>query len=566
MTSLLVLVLVWQAAGAGVAPPAGSDPVDAARALEQRIQAVHAVAMETTVAVYGRGRGGRPRGSGASGVMVSADGLVLTAAHVLESVGERPIVRMPDGRLLDAVSLGRDDRTDFGLLRLVAEGDYRYAELGISSALLRDEVCLMYGHPGGVEEGRPAVLRLGTFLGIRAVGFLRTTCKMMPGDSGGPLFDLDGRVVGVNSKINVALDRNYHVPVDPAREQWQRLLAGEQWDGGAARGRGAGRRRDTVPPRGSGAEFLAGGVESLRGVSSAAAARLAESVVKLDCGTGDDALASLGVVVAADGGILAKSSRLPEDTVRCGFADGREWAGAVTARDLQTDLAWVQVDAQDLVEVALAPGDGLAPGSLLATVGAGGVALHCGTMGAPQRAIPKRAWGVLGVRLDRVEDDDRIEIEAAFPDAPAYLAGLREGELVVEFDGRPFTSGAALRAELRETLPGQRVSLKVLDTAGEARIVEFELGSSDQPSLAGASAARTHAAYQTEISRRRGGFPRAIRHDMPLALDECGAPVVDLAGRVVAINIARHDRTGSLALPQEVVVSAMERLRATNAN
>ena len=107
-----------QAVAPDATPAVPAAPAERARALEERLQAAHQVAMRTTVAIFGRQRNDRPRGSGASGVLVTEDGLVLTAAHVLESVGERPLVRMPDGRLLDAVSLGRDDGADYGLLRV----------------------------------------------------------------------------------------------------------------------------------------------------------------------------------------------------------------------------------------------------------------------------------------------------------------------------------------------------------------------------------------------------------------------------------------------------------------
>ena len=550
---------------AAASPVASAQAQDAplsavtrAIALQGRIQEVHAVAMRTTVAIFGRAGNGRPRGSGASGVLVSADGLVLTAAHVLESVGDRPLVRMPGGRLVDAVSLGRDDRADFGLLRLEFEGDeeFPFAEMGVSGELVQDEVCLMYGHPGGVVRGRPAVLRLGVFLDRRRDGMLRTTCKMMPGDSGGPVFDLEGRVVAINSQINVALDRNYHVPVDPARAQWDRLLAGEQWSSERV-GRNA--PRPPAPERVESDAALPGGVDALREAFAAAAADLHASVVRLE----EEGGALLGYGIAVDDGqVLAKSTRVPAGPVRARFADGDAVEARVLARDRASDLVLVEVTGLACTPVGWS-NDSPPTGALLATVGAAADVLQVGAVGAPDREVPQRDYGVLGVRFDRDEDDDRIEVEAAFEGAPAFTAGVREGDVVVAFQGDAFTSGNALREVLRRTEPGERVTMTVEGPDGEARTLEFALGSSSR--LQAMSGNRTHAAYRTETSLRRGGFPSVLNHDMPLEPSECGGPVVDLEGRVVGLNIARHDRTASFALPAAEVRRVLARLRAAAA-
>ena len=64
------------------------------------------------------------------------------------------------------------------------------------------------------------------------------------------------------------------------------------------------------------------------------------------------------------------------------------------------------------------------------------------------------------------------------------------------------------------------------------------------------------------LSKRRGDFPLAVQHDSPLNANQCGGPVVDLDGNIVGINIARDGRVSSLALPTEVVIPIVEKLRS----
>ncbi len=63
---------------------------------------------------------------------------------------------------------------------------------------------------------------------------IRTECALVGGDSGGPLFDLDGKVVGIHSRIGESLSFNLHVPVDTYRTTWDRLVKSEVWGGRAS--------------------------------------------------------------------------------------------------------------------------------------------------------------------------------------------------------------------------------------------------------------------------------------------------------------------------------------------
>src|SRR5207237_1038368 len=82
--------------------------------------------------------------------------------------------------------------------------------------------------PGGYQEKRTPVLRLGRVLNASEKS-VTTDCTLVGGDSGGPLFDLDGKVIGIHSRIGPSIAFNVHVPVSTYADTWERLAASETW-------------------------------------------------------------------------------------------------------------------------------------------------------------------------------------------------------------------------------------------------------------------------------------------------------------------------------------------------
>jgi serine protease Do len=100
--------------------------------------------------------------------------------------------------------------------------------MGRSGELQKGQWCLTIGHPGGFQTGRTPVVRLGRILEVNGQ-IIRSDCPLVGGDSGGPLFDLEGRVIGIHSRIGESMTANIHVPVDTYRDTWERLAGGEVW-------------------------------------------------------------------------------------------------------------------------------------------------------------------------------------------------------------------------------------------------------------------------------------------------------------------------------------------------
>ena len=172
------------------------------------------------------------RGMG-SGVIVSEDGLIMTAAHVIRKAGLDVTVFMSDGRRLKGKSLGLDYNSDSGLVKITNEPkeSFPFMTLGKSADLKKGQFCLAMGHAGGVMKNRKAPLRLGRILvngkGDTMTNNIVSDATVISGDSGGPLFDIKGNIIGINSSIGGSYSVNRHVPVDIFHKHWQAFLDGK---------------------------------------------------------------------------------------------------------------------------------------------------------------------------------------------------------------------------------------------------------------------------------------------------------------------------------------------------
>ncbi|WP_443938531.1 trypsin-like peptidase domain-containing protein [Pedobacter sp. MW01-1-1] len=163
-----------------------------------------------------------------SGVVVTKDGYILTAAHTVEP-GNTYKVFFADGKECIAVALGKMDNKetpgipDMGMMKIQDKGDWPFAEMGYSSSLVKTEPCISISYPESLNQTLPTI-RLGQIADIKnTYGFIQSTCKMEPGDSGGPLFDYMGRVIGLHSAIDVAEDMNFEVRIDLYRKYWNAM-------------------------------------------------------------------------------------------------------------------------------------------------------------------------------------------------------------------------------------------------------------------------------------------------------------------------------------------------------
>ncbi|MFO0913466.1 MAG: trypsin-like peptidase domain-containing protein [Pirellulales bacterium] len=192
-------------------------------AIESAIQHVYADAVAATVAI----RAGAAHGCG---VIVTEGGHVLTAAHVAGWPGRQLMLQLSDGRRVSARTMGMNHAADSALVQIDDPGPWPHLEVGRSDELKLGQWCIALGYPGGYDSERKPALRVGRILAVnRNDTALLTDCTLTGGDSGGPLLNLEGEVIGVNSRIGADLAANLHVPVDEFRKHRDRYLASESW-------------------------------------------------------------------------------------------------------------------------------------------------------------------------------------------------------------------------------------------------------------------------------------------------------------------------------------------------
>jgi len=201
---------------------AAPDSIEDLKAMEGHVEALVRRVSPAVVGV-------RIGMSAGSGVVISKDGLVLTAAHVCGGPNRAVVFTFPNGKIAHGHTLGTNHDMDSGLMKITDAGPWPYVEMADPAEARAGQWVLALGHPGGFDPERATVARLGRIL--RTGVLLQTDCTLMAGDSGGPLFDMDGRVVGIHSRISESTSENFHVPVATYLETWDRLEECQEWGG-----------------------------------------------------------------------------------------------------------------------------------------------------------------------------------------------------------------------------------------------------------------------------------------------------------------------------------------------
>ena len=189
-------------------------------------------------APQGRGYDPQPRQGEGSGFIVSADGYILTNAHVVADADE-VTVRTTDRREYPAKVIGLDKRTDVAVLKIEGK-QLPVVKLGDPSKLRPGEWVLAIGSPFTFENSVTAGIVSATgraMPGEDLVPFIQTDVAVNPGNSGGPLFNLNGEVVGINSQIYSRsggyMGLSFAIPIDVANNVRQQLVS----NGKVTRGR-----------------------------------------------------------------------------------------------------------------------------------------------------------------------------------------------------------------------------------------------------------------------------------------------------------------------------------------
>ena len=452
-----------------------------------------------------------------SGVIVNPEGLIMTAGHVSGMAGRDAKVILSDGRIVNAKSLGGVNPVDAGLMQITDPGEYPFAEIDRKDTTEQGDWVVAYGHPLGYRQGRPPVMRLGEVIRDSDT-VIQTDCVMISGDSGGPLFNLKGEVIGINSRISENAAQNFHVPTKIFLEYWGKMVASQMCN-------------HTLLPK--------------KEINQLSFLETVKPVLPTMVGIRHGAAnAAFGIIVDSDGWIVTKANCIdPTKKVTCFVAaEKREgkivfkaMEGKIVATDDNLDLALLKVEAKDLEVAQFDEEYPIEVGHWVLTPSVEKGLAGLGVISVPPLSIPKER-AIAGIMLE--ERDGKLYVGDVVPDLPAAKAGLKKGDRIVKVNGAFVYTADQCTNEFKKFDIGNKVSMEI-ESEGKTRTVEVELTAS----------AHHKPNEMNGMSKRRSGYENVIQHDSVIRPEECGGPLVNLDGKVIGINIARAGRVETYALP-----------------
>ncbi|RZA19961.1 MAG: DegQ family serine endoprotease [Lysobacteraceae bacterium] len=387
----------------------------------------------------------RPRGvSQGTGFIISADGYLLTNHHVVEGA-DTVRIKLSDRREFTAKVVGSDEQSDVALLKIAATA-LPTLRIGDSKALKSGQWVVAIGSPFGLDHSVTAgivsaVGRANPYANQRYVPFIQTDVAINRGNSGGPLLDTRGQVVGINSQIfsnsGGYMGVSFAIPIDVAMNAVQQLKA----TGKVTRGQlgvviqAMDRDQAKLLGLADGNGALVADVQA--GSPAARAGILRQDVIRSINGQAIYSSSDLPPIVGA----MAPGTRVTVELIR----DGKPRTVSATLNQLDESVASVD------------DGEG---------------------QGAPRPAAASQAnvLGIVGEDLD-AQQRSRLGLQsgegvlvARVEGMAAREAGLRPGDVVLAVGRNDVGSAKALNAQLRGLKPGQGVMLLVRRGGGSQYI------------------------------------------------------------------------------------------------
>ena len=269
---------------------------------------------------------------------------------------------------------------------------------------------------------------------------------------------------------------------------------------------------------------------------------------------------ALGTVVKSDGFILTKASEVENrKDVRCHLSDGRKLETKLIRTDAKNDLAVLKIEAEGLATVNWSDAQPKT-GAFVLTPNVNGQVVALGTYSVVPHSTAAGQQAFLGVQPETTTKGVRVfDIDAG---SASHNAGLRNGDVLTELGGVAITDVASLVKTIRDRRPGDQVKIEYLRQGNPATTTAILAGRN----VSGDLAARFKMMNRLGAipSRRDDNFPNVFQHDSPLFPEFCGGPITDLDGNAIGINIARHGRAASYAIPASHVETLLEDLLRSN--
>lgn len=486
--------------------------------------------------------------NGFTGVVVSAEGHILTVSHAAMP-NQVYMVSFPDGSKRIAVGLGRiglqdkEKDYDMAMVKILKPGKWDYAKMAPATDLKLNQPVVSISYPGAFFKALPNV-RYGRISDIDlSDGFIESSAKMEPGDSGGPLFDEHGRVIGIHSWIKEKEDKNYDVPVEHFLKYWTALNIAKDYAAFPA--------ADALPAQmASMATTPLAPLDDITGIS----AKDRKVVMSLSSTRGSQQVPILGTLIDYGNAsyIISKSSMVFNNVL---LKNGGRTVGVqVVKRDKDNDLV--------LLRVAELLGNGIKikanPKS--AELGIKDLGKILATA-LPQDAISVGILSAAYTDMPLVSSMGYLGAGAQYADGKISLSRIDKGSTVASFlktkdqvtkiNGVPVNMAADYDKEFAKYVAGDSISLDIIR---EGNPMQFNVHLEGQPTVRHVS-----FDYPGGRSARSDGFKQVLVHDAAIKADECGSPVFDIDGRFCGINIARRSRTSSIIMPAAALLEFLNK-------
>ena len=263
---------------------------------------------------------------------------------------------------------------------------------------------------------------------------------------------------------------------------------------------------------------------------------------------------SYGTIVGPET-VLTKWSEVSRDlrSLSCRTGAG-EWLPAVVSGVYpDADLAMIKVAGLEVDPVVFAGEKDLRPGSFLCLTRPDGEAAGMGVVSVMPRSLRSSDRAFLGVAMDLEFKGPGVLVRRVELGTGAERSGLMASDIILEVTGKKVNGSFELSTLLQRLDPGQKVKIRFA-RGEEEREVEVELGGRPRaPRIPYSRMEQMNNMGGHRYSEVRDGFSSVVQSDMQIAPEDCGAPVVDLEGRVVGLAIARAGRIKTFIIPSSAI-------------
>ncbi len=494
----------------------------------------------------------RQTGGQFSGVVVSSDGIILTAGHAM--VPDKCYsVRFPDGTMVTAMGKGRmrfNENNlvyDAGMLHIIEKGSWPFAQMRNSDNLVKGESCIGIGYPGQLDQLFPLV-HVGRLVQPHLpIGAIVSSSVMEPGDSGGPLFDIQGNVIGIHSRVpNVSEGLNVETPSKMFLKYWTVLHIAKDYTSVPG--------EDSIKQTAFSLLTPSNDALNISGIVTKDSVIVPSgNVVEINSivhGRKENVFGTL-LNIDLPGQyyqrqlIVSKSSMVGNDGLSIRFGKSTYDKIKIVYRDKEEDI--VVMSADGIIGNGISLSNEIHD-TLTAMLGTtlysplfmDSMAKRSVLCAKEIFALPmKYSYAYIGIR--GIKSDSGFVVKEVTTDSP-LKDSILVGDILIDINGTPVTDEMTFNKTIFQYRPMDSSSIAFVRN-GNTHNAKFVFGKWQIPSNDPAFFFKGGSSVISD------GFKQVFVHDAAILPNECGGPVFDLHGNCLGVNIARFSRSISLAVP-----------------